>query len=105
MSGAVELNGTYQIRRDNLYIRFLKPESTKMNDSILDALTWTEKDEFESYELKNENGVSYHYKYLIKEDKLFVYRIDNGDLVKKVDHYDDKNGRHKTKYYLKKITE
>ncbi|WP_224484667.1 hypothetical protein [Robertkochia aurantiaca] len=105
LSGSVELVGTYQIRKNNLYIRFIEPRNTIINDSILEALTWTEKKAFESYELKKEDGIAYHYKYLIDANKLFVYRIDNGKLVKKVDHYDDENGRHKTKYYLKKVTE
>ena len=104
LSGSVELSGTYQIRKNNLYIRFSEPKNIRENDSILEALTWTPKNEFDSYELQNENGITFHYKYLIDEGKLFVYRIDNGKLVKKVDHYDDENGRHKTKYYLKKVT-
>jgi hypothetical protein len=93
------LEGEYTIKSNRVYIRFIEP---KKNESTVDELTWTAHDEFESYELKKEKGIEFHYKYLIEKQKLYVYRIDNGKLVKKVEHHNDEKGRYKTEYYLQK---
>ena len=95
-----ELKGKYTIKNNKVYIRFIEP---KKNESIVDELNCTPYNEYKSYELKKEKGVEFHYKYLIENEKLYVYRIDNGKLVKRVEHYNDEKGRHKTEYYLRKI--
>ena len=95
-----ELKGKYTIKNNKVYIRFIEP---KKNESIIDELTWTPYNEYKSYELKKEKGVEFNYKYLIENEKLYVYRMDNGKLVKRVEHYNDEKGRHKTEYYLRKI--
>ena len=95
-----ELNGKYTIKNNKVYIRFIEPIK---NESIVDELTWTPYNEYKSYELKKEKGIEFHYKYLIKNGKLFVYRLDNGKLVKRVENYNEEKGRHRTEYYLQKI--
>ncbi len=99
LQNTVELKGKYTIKSGRVYIRFIEPKKNKL---IVDELTWTAHDEYESYELKKEKGIEFHYKYLIENQKLYVYRVDNGKLVKKVEHYNNEKGRLKTEYYLQK---
>ncbi len=63
-------------------MKFLKEkgeiESKNNSLSIVEMLSGN----YHNYDLKNENGIKYHLKYLIRNNKLFNYRIDNGKIVK-----------------------
>jgi hypothetical protein len=65
-----------------------------------------------NYKLKKENEIEYHLKYKISKNKLQVYNIETGKLVRRAKYYSDKRKyvifgkkNYKKKWYLKKITE
>lgn len=105
MQEEIGLNGKYFIISDKLYIYLIEPtESEIKNHSAENSfLVWSIKDEYNLYQLKGERGITYHFKYKIIDDKLYVYRSDNGKLVKKAKHYNEEKGKHYTPYYLRKI--
>ncbi|PWN70041.1 hypothetical protein C1631_008560 [Chryseobacterium phosphatilyticum] len=78
-----ELSGLYKISGHNLYLKFNKNkgEVESVNDSVTisDILSGN----YHNYDLKSENGISYHLKYKIQGNKLFAYGIKNGQLKKK----------------------
>ena len=105
MQETFRLSGKYSTSGKTLYIRFDKPtqlDTIKTDDNLL---TWTILDEYDSYELKRKNNLEYHCKYLMENEKLYVYRFDNGKLVRQAKHYSDEKGRHVAPFYLEKISE
>ncbi len=78
-----ELSGFYLQKDNNLYLKFNKNkgEIESVNDSmtISDILSGN----YHNYDLKNENGITYHLKYKIQGNKLFAYGIKSGQLKKK----------------------
>lgn len=101
-----ELTGKFKISRNNIaYIKFDKLKY----DYPLDTLTLNELQEkpidasqfqnMQPYDLKVENGISYHLKYKIKHNKLLVYNIQTGKIVRR-----SKGSKNMAKYYLKKVT-
>lgn len=105
-----ELNGTYKIINDNVFLKFNteKGQIESENDSltVVEILTGN----YHNYDLKNESNIEYHLKYKINGKKLFSYRIDNGKLVRKSKYYTNTKkfllfgSKWKTKgSYLKKI--
>lgn len=102
MQEIFRLKGEYLISNNNLYIRLLVPEDTTREVTENNLSVWTIIDEYNTHELKEENNIRYHLKYLIENDKLYVYRVDNGKLVREATTYSDERGRHKVPYYLEK---
>ena len=105
MQETFRLYGKYLISGETLYITFNEPKNTKTEISDGVGLTWTIIDEYNSYKIKKEKKVKYHCKYLIENEKLYVYRFDNGKLVKEAETYSKEKGRHMTPYYLGKTSE
>ncbi|WP_379963323.1 hypothetical protein [Epilithonimonas sp. UC225_85] len=85
-----DLTGKYIVKDKNLYLEFSKNkgkiESKNDSLSVLEILSGN----YHNYDLKNESGISFHLKYLIKNRKLFSYRIDNRKLVNFGKFYSDK---------------
>ena len=106
-----ELSGIYKQSNHYLYLKFNKNkgEIESSNDSL--AISDLLSGNYHNYNLKSENGINYHLKYKIKGDKLFVYRIDNGQLNKKSKVYTNQKKflffgtkwKYK-RYYLKKLS-
>ena len=105
-----DLTGTYKIDKNKLYLKFTKNkgEIEYQNDSL--SISEILSGNRHNYKLKNENGINYHRKFLIKNGKLFSYREDNGKLVKRAKKYSDKKryiifGPTSSfkKFYLKKL--
>lgn len=110
-----ELDGTYKIEIDKLYLLFSKlkgetePGAIRIdgNDTIVD---FEKLGNSHSYEIKKENGIEYHLKYRISKNKLQQYNIQNNKLVRKAKKYSDKRKyvifgpkTYKKKYYLRKV--
>lgn len=82
-----ELTGVYEVKGNDLYLRFNKNkgEVESENDSL--AITDILSGNYHNYDLKTDNNINYHLKYKIKGNKLFSYRINNTGLVKKAKVY------------------
>lgn len=95
-----QLTGNYKIDQQNVYLRFKKNkgEIESQNDvSVAKILSGN----YHNYEIKNEDGIEFHIKFKRKNDKLFLYNIDNGELVTDSQYY---SGAWKSKkIYLKRI--
>lgn len=100
-----DLTGKFKISRNNIvYVEF---DKLKYNDAP-DTLSLTElmekpidTNQFQNmhlYDLKFENGIPYHLKYKIKHNKLLVYNIQTGKIVRR-----SKGSKNTAKFYLKKI--
>lgn len=95
-----ELTGKFKISRNIAYIKFDEPK--------LDTLTLNESQETPNYanlfqnnhlyDLKHENGIPYHLKYKIKHNKLLVYHMQTGKIVRRA-----KGSKRIAKYYLRKL--
>ena len=105
-----DLTGTYKIHKNKLYLKFIKNkgEIEYQNDSL--SISEILSENRHNYKLKNENGINYHRKFLIKNGKLFNYREDNGKLVKRAKKYSGKKRyiifgptSNFKKFYLKKV--
>jgi len=112
----VELDGNFRINDNKLYLRFDKLKEdynslvfgTEENpDTVLNFKDWQNS---HTYELKMENGIEYHLKYKIKNNKLNVYHIETGRIVRKGKWFTDRKrfilfgpNYKKKKRYLKKI--
>ena len=105
-----DLTGTYKVDKNKLYLKFSKEkdeiELNKDSLSIAEILTANRH----NYDAKNENGILYHRKFKIGNQKLFSYRVDNEKLVKRTKKYTDKKRFilfgptwKMKKFYLKKI--
>ncbi|WP_458008581.1 hypothetical protein [Flavobacterium sp. PL002] len=113
----IELNGNYTILNDKLYLRFEKEdnETEKRAVKIIgkDTIVDFEKlNNSHNYKLKKENEIEYHLKYKISKNKLQVYNIETGKLVRKGKKYSNRRKylifgpkNYMKKSYLKKITE
>jgi len=96
-----ELNGKYTFKNDNLYLLFDKEKDSMREEELLAG-------NYNNYDMRNEDGISFHKKYLFKNYRLFVYGKEN-KLIKRSRYY---SGRKrylffgptwsKKKYYLKK---
>lgn len=105
-----DLTGTYRVDKNKLYLRFSKEkgEIESQNDSL--SVAEILSGNYHNYDLKIENGIEFHRKFKIGNQKLFSYRIDNGKLVKRAKRYSDTkrfvlfgtNWRLQ-RFYLKKI--
>ncbi|MBF4483191.1 hypothetical protein [Flavobacterium sp. CSZ] len=100
-----ELKGKFKISRNNIaYIEFDKLKY----DYALDTLSMGEllekpidTNQFQNmhlYDLKFEDGIPYHLKFKIKYNKLLVYNIQTGKIVRR-----SKGSKNIAKFYLKKI--
>lgn len=99
-----ELTGKFKISRNIVYIMFDEPKY----DKPLDTLTFNESQETPNYanlfqnnhlyDLKHENGIPYHLKYKIKHNKLLVYHMQTGKIVRRA-----KGSKRIAKFYLKKL--
>lgn len=95
-----ELTGKFKISRNIAYIKFDEPK--------LDTITLNESQETPNYanlfqnnhlyDLKHENGIPYHLKYKIKHNKLLVYHMQTGKIVRRA-----KGSKRIAKYYLRKL--
>ena len=104
-----DLTGTYKIYNNKLYLKFSKSKGeieSKSDSANISEIFGN----FHNYDLKFENGIEYHKKLLIKNKKLFNYRVDNDKLVKKAKNYSDSKkyiffgSKWKMKkFYLKKV--
>ena len=85
-----DLTGTFKINKNKVYLKFLKEkgEIESKNDSL--SITDRLSGNYLNYNLKNENGIKYHIKYLLQNQKLFIYRTDNGNLVKYAKKYSER---------------
>ncbi|MDR7370167.1 hypothetical protein [Flavobacterium aquidurense] len=98
------LTGRFKVSNNIAYIKFdkLKYDQSKDNLSFSEILTkevdTNEYRNMHSYDLKYENSIPYHLKYKIKQNKLIVYNIVTGKIVRKI-----QGSMNKRKYYLKKI--
>ncbi|RBP26509.1 hypothetical protein DFR65_1155 [Oceanihabitans sediminis] len=105
--------GYYQIKENIVYLKFDPPKEEDIvnipNDSIksIDLILF---DDYHDFALKNDNGMEYHQKLLIRKNKLLVYRIASEELIKRIKKYSENNNflfpgtKVKTKrYFLKKI--
>ena len=104
MQMSFKLPGKYIITSDTLYIKFDKPKEIEQNNSISADSIWTITDEYNRYELKTDNHIAYHAKYLLENGKLYIYRYDLGKFIKEAETYSDERGRHTVPYYLEKIS-
>ncbi|MCD9855849.1 hypothetical protein LUD75_14080 [Epilithonimonas sp. JDS] len=97
-----DLTGKYRIKDKNIYLKFTKNKGDIESKS--DSLSISEmlSGNYHNYNLKNESGFAYHLKYLIKGNRLFSYRIDNGKLVKFGKYYSDRKKWEKKRVYLYK---
>ncbi|PIF34728.1 hypothetical protein CLU81_5389 [Flavobacterium sp. 9] len=99
-----ELTGKFKISRNIAYIKFDKLKY----DTAADTLSFDElmempidTNQFQNmhlYDLKNENGIPYHLKYKIKHNKLLVYHMQTGKIVRRA-----KGSKRIAKFYLKKL--
>lgn len=98
------LTGRFKISHNIAYIKFdkLKYDQSKdtlsLNEIFTRKIDTNDYQNLHSYDLKFENGISYHLKYKIKHNKLIAYNIITGKIVRK-----SKGSKNKRKYYLKKI--
>ncbi len=98
------LTGRFRVSNNIAYIKFdkLKYDQSKDTLSFSEILAkevdTNEYRNMHSYDLKLENGISYHLKYRIKHNKLLVYNIVSDKIVRK-----SQGSKNKRKYYLKKI--
>ncbi len=104
------LTGTFKTNKKTLYLKFLKEkgEIESKNDSL--SIVEMLSGNYHNYDLKNENEIKYHLKYLIQNNKLFIYRIDNGKIVKYSKIYSEKKRLNlfgeswrMKKFYLRKV--
>lgn len=101
-----ELTGKFKISRNNIaYIKFdkLKYDYTldtlSLNEILKKPIDTNQFQNMHLYDLKLENGISYHLKYKIKHNKLLVYNIQTGKIVRR-----SKGSKNTAKYYLRKVT-
>ncbi|NRS90816.1 hypothetical protein HNQ02_003763 [Flavobacterium sp. 7E] len=112
-----ELEGNYKVLNNILYLRFDKQNGEiekdvvkiKGNDTIVD---FEKLNNSHNYKLKKENEIDYNLKYKISKNKLQVYNIETGKLVRKGKKYTNRRKyilfgpkNYMKKSYLKKITE
>jgi hypothetical protein len=88
-----DLPGTYTIIDNVVYLKFDPPKeidfTNKPKDSIsIDVIL---SNNYHNYELRTINDIEYHQKLLLKRNKLFVYRLDNEELVKRAEKYSGTN--------------
>ena len=104
-----ELDGTYKIEKNKLYLLFSKLKGETETDAIRivgnDTFVDFEKlGNSHSYEIKKEREIKYHLKYKISKNKLQFYHIETGKLLKRAKKYS--NNRKfivfGPKYYKKK---
>jgi len=91
-----QASGGYLIKDDILYLKFDKDklEIDYDNDTLSLDLFYGD---YHLYDLQSENGIDYHMKYKIINDKLFVYNVYTGKIVKRFET------RSKNKYKIKKV--
>ncbi|NRS90861.1 hypothetical protein HNQ02_003808 [Flavobacterium sp. 7E] len=112
-----ELEGNYKVLNNILYLRFdkqngeIEKDVVKItgNDTIVD---FEKLNNSYNYKLKKENEIDYNLKYKISKNKLQVYNIETGKLVRKGKKYTNRRKyilfgpkNYMKKSYLKKITE
>ena len=112
-----ELEGNYKVLNNILYLRFdkqngeIEKDVVKItgNDTIVD---FEKLNNSHNYKLKKENEIDYNLKYKISKNKLQVYNIETGKLVRKGKKYTNRRKyilfgpkNYMKKSYLKKITE
>ena len=99
-----ELTGTYFLKKNIAYLKFIKnkDEIESKSDSlkVLEIL----EGNYHNYDLKEEKGIPFHLKFKVCKEKLLIYRIDNGKLVRRSKVYDGKKWVYK-KVYLKKVSQ
>jgi hypothetical protein len=99
-----DLTGKFKVSHNIAYIKFDKLKYDVSHDTLsLNEILEREIDtnQFRNghyYDLKFENGIPYHLKYKIKHNKLLIYNITTGKIVRRT-----KGSRKKAKFYLKKI--
>ncbi|QOG03656.1 hypothetical protein [Flavobacterium sp. MDT1-60] len=100
-----ELTGKFKISRSNIvYVKFDKlkyeqpPDSLPLNELQGMPIDTNPFQNMHLYDLKLENGISYHLKYKIKRNKLLVYNIQTGKIVRR-----SKGSKNTAKFYLKKV--
>ena len=96
-----QASGSYLIIDDVLYLKFDKDklEIDYDNDTVSLDLFYGD---YHLYDLQSENGIDYHKKYKIINEKLFVYNLYTGKIVKKFE-VRSKNKYKKKRVYLKKV--
>jgi len=96
-----QASGGYLIKDDILYLKFDKDklEIDYDNDTLSLDLFYGD---YHLYDLQSENGIDYHMKYKIINNKLFVYNLSTGKVVKKFE-VRSKNKWKMKKVYLKKL--
>lgn len=91
-----QASGGYLIKDDILYLKFDKDKLVINLDNDTVSLDLFYGD-YHLFDLQSENGIDYHLKYKIINDKLFVYNMYTGKIVKKHEV------RTKNKYKIKKV--
>ncbi|HEU4789996.1 MAG TPA: hypothetical protein VFS71_09945 [Flavobacterium sp.] len=98
------LTGRFKVTNNIAYIKFEKlkynqsKDTLSFNEMLTKEVDTNEYRNMHSYDLKLENGIPYHLKYKIKRNKLMVYNIASGKIVRK-----SQGSKNKRKYYLKKM--
>lgn len=101
-----ELTGKFKISKNIAYVKFdkLKYDSSQdtlsLNELLESSIDTNQFQNNHLYNLKIENGISYHLKYKIKHDKLLVYNIRTGKIVRR-----SKGSKNTAKFYLKKVND
>lgn len=90
--------GHYSIRQPNVYLRFSEVDGPTFK---VDSVEYVNSN-YHNYELKEEKGLKYHLKYRIEEEKLYIYRVDNEELVRTTKFYNGKSWVSR-EWYLGKI--
>ena len=90
------LKGKYFISKNHLYVKLIEPEEIPNEyDS-----TFTNLEYFKKFELKEEHNVKYHLKFLIDGGKLYGYNVENDQLVREANTYNEEKGWHMAPYFL-----
>ena len=96
------LTGKFSVKQNMTYLKFYKNKGDIENKS--DSLSVAEilSGNYHSYDLKEEKRLPYHLKFKICNEKLLIYRVDNGKLVKRSKVHNGKKYVFR-KVYLKKV--
>ena len=97
------LRGIYFIRHNDVYLRFDEGEgpTIKLDIDSVEAKAYGLPADTKIYEfananyhdreLKEEAGRQFHEKYKFEKQKLYVYNISTGELIRTFKYYDSKN--------------